>query len=761
MRIFRRILVIAISILAACGPDAEKPSESGAKAPPKSTSAPKDTSSTEEPPPPPPEGRGVIAYRDGEAEEMTEPEAIQKGYTVIDFSNFWVPFIFSEKDDPGDERLRNTFRPVFRKLANDWPYESRTMTAAREVVEKRIEAALNAKIAELRDAGVPEHQINKKLGIEDKEEDTAVKEGTPEQEPEETFEGGLGESDNFLEVYGIPPSFSVLRKRALTEIDRDCYNELDWGAIERYDGFVSYKNNDVADADSKKGRNFAKKMRDEMERLGVEDPLELKGRKDAKASVGLLNLAMKYEATIETQKLLVCEELYKEGADQTYRKGGLDWKTHLALVAFERKSRIFGWGFIGKDTLVALRKKPDQRLYDSFIRVVAERVIDATGVIEDGSAKGEDGAAPKYKDENGAEREVQNLVAEYTNAVMRHLGLGTPDKVIEFLRSKTDKEFDELFVAVPLPERPPYHSAEMDLFAEIDRGDVWYDYPYTMDGKRKGQPRNRMPRLTLYTKWNEQNIPLVNMGTTIGGWRTEAAADGYEYYKYKNSDVGPRVWKDIVSGPVWLPPDTTPGKDLIKTVRYRGRLVSVPNYDEVGPWYASAYGLVVAFHVRPVERNSGELVYFDNGIRAHGSVDYNSILRRFSHGCHRLYNHLAIRLFDFVLRHREYTRVGQIPAGYSRKITTEEDTYFLDLDSKGYKYELKNPVPVNVLWGRVRGAQRSPIQHYMPKPGAEYGDDAQFLPEEYLKAKEEAEKDAGVEETAEAETPAAEETPPT
>jgi hypothetical protein len=284
---------------------------------------------------------------------------------------------------------------------------------------------------------------------------------------------------------------------------------------------------------------------------------------------------------------------------------------------------------------------------------------------------------------------------------------------------------------VKLPPLPPYYSEMMELRSVIDRGDVWYDYPYTPDGKRRGGFRKRMPTNTLFVSWNDQEIPLVTMNTTIGSWRTELAPDGYEYYKYKNSDVGDRVWKDIVAGPVWLPPDTTPVGDLFKRVTYRGRKVKVPNYDEFGPWYASAYGLVAAFHVRVVERPSGKIDYFDNGIRSHGSVDYNSILRRYSHGCHRLYNHLAIRLFDFVLRHRTFTRVGKVSAGFSKKVELDDEVFFINLDSKGYRYELVEPVPVEVLRGRVRGSTRSPIDHYMPKPGEEYGPDAQFLPPEY------------------------------
>jgi hypothetical protein len=724
------IAVIALALIIGCSKPPE-PKEKKAEAGTSSKAGADIYDREVEPPPPPPEGRAVLAFKDGQVAKMTEPQALAKGLTIIDLSNFWVPFIFSETDGPESERLPNEFRPIFRKLANDWPYESRTMSAARVLVERSIERARAAKILELREQGVSEEEIKELWGLEDPENKEA-KEEPDAGEEEDAFEGGLGDAEHFLEVFGIPPSLSVLRKRALEEVGRKCFSDVDFEAIKRFDGFVAYNNNDTAEAEAKKGRTFSVKMRREMERLGVADPLELVDRKDAKASAGLMRIAFRFEAMIEAQKQLACEGMFHPGAEKTYRKGGLDWRTHLALVAFEHKNRIFGWGFFGRETLEALGRTPTERLYDTFLRVLAERIADAAGVVEDGSAKESRAAAATYKDEKGETRDVPNLIAEFTSAAVRHMDLTTPKKVLAFLTSREDKDFDKLFVAVPMPPKPPYYGDVMDLHVEIDRGDVWYDYPFTEDGGRKSQPRKRMPKLTLFVKWNGQDIPLVSMGTTIGGWRSELAPDGYEYYKYKNSDVGPKVWKDIIAGPVWLPPDTTPVNDLVKTVTYRGRKVKVPNYDEFGPWYTSAYGLVAGFHVRPVERKNGTMDYLDNGIRSHGSFDYNSILRRFSHGCHRLYNHLAIRLFDFVLKHKKCTRIGQIPAGYSHQVQLEDgETYMIQLDSKGYRYELTDPLPVNVLTGNIRGRQRSPIEHYMPKPGVEYGEEAQFLPEGY------------------------------
>lgn len=710
----------------------------------------------EEPPPPPPTGRPLTAFKDGKADIMTEPQAEAAGMTVVDLSNYWVPFIFSDRDGDDAERKPNDFRPIFRKLANDWAYESRTMAAAHEIVDKQHRRSLNNKMAALRQEGLTETEIRERLGLpaegaidtaampaDSEAADTAAVDDAPlgkEEEDENAFEGGLGEEDNFLEVYGIPPSLSVLRKRALEEIDRPCLLEVDFDAIRRFDGFVAYRSNAAAEKDAREGRRLARKMRDEMERLGATTLEELSAHPKFKMSKGVLSQAIRFEALAAAQKLLACEGLFKDGQENSYWSGGLDWKTHQALLAFEHKSRIFGWGFFGKETLAEMAKTPSERLYDAFIRVLQERLVDAAGIIEDGSVSRNGEETPTYKDAAGAVQPVRNLTAEFTAAALHHIDLQSPEKVIAFLKGHDDKSLDTLFAALPLPALPPYYSTDMKLHAVIDRGDVWYDYPYDTEGRHRSFPRKQMPMTTLYVTWNEQEIPLITMNTTIGGWRTELAPDGYEYFKYKNSDVGERVWKDIVAGPVWLPPDTTPMKDLIKTVSYRGRRVKVPNYDEFGPWYASAYGLVAGFHVRQAQKKSGEFVYFDNGIRSHGSVDYNSILRRYSHGCHRLYNHLAIRLFDFVLRRKPFVRVGEIPAGYSKKVVIDEDgtmeTYVIDLKSKGYKYELKEPVPINVLPGNIRGKQKTPLEGYMPKPDEEYGDDAQFLPPGYKRISE-------------------------
>jgi hypothetical protein len=140
------------------------------------------------------------------------------------------------------------------------------------------------------------------------------------------------------------------------------------------------------------------------------------------------------------------------------------------------------------------------------------------------------------------------------------------------------------------------------------------------------------------------------------------------------------------------------------------------NLHETGPSYASAYGLVAAYHRMYSEDEDGTLdLRGDEGIRTHGSVDYMSIMRRHSHGCHRLHNHIAVRLMSWVLAHRTHTRVGHQLTAFHRTIEHEGFTYQLDIERGGYVFQLERPVPVNVLEGRIRGSRGTPIEVPLPR----------------------------------------------
>ena len=158
---------------------------------------------------------------------------------------------------------------------------------------------------------------------------------------------------------------------------------------------------------------------------------------------------------------------------------------------------------------------------------------------------------------------------------------------------------------------------------------------------------------------------------------------------------------------------------MAKERRVNGTYQRVTNYDETGPGYLSAYGLVAAIH-EEMRKGPDGARFFDNGIRTHGSFDYMSLRGRFSHGCHRLYNQSAMRLFSFVLGHRKARTLGTIPLGYRRAFYSRGEVFEMRLPNRGFYYELDPPLPVNALEGTVKGTLTKPPTGYLPKPGVKY-----------------------------------------
>ena len=113
---------------------------------------------------------------------------------------------------------------------------------------------------------------------------------------------------------------------------------------------------------------------------------------------------------------------------------------------------------------------------------------------------------------------------------------------------------------------------------------------------------------------------------------------------------------------------------------------------------------------------------YDEGVRAHGSVSYGSILRGTSHGCHRLYNHLSVRLSGFLLAHRNHVRHGSMQVLYSRRARSPNGPVQLRIRSRGYRYELTPPIDVNVLRGNVLGSVQEAPGGMRPLPRSAQAD---------------------------------------
>jgi len=83
----------------------------------------------------------------------------------------------------------------------------------------------------------------------------------------------------------------------------------------------------------------------------------------------------------------------------------------------------------------------------------------------------------------------------------------------------------------------------------------------------------------------------------------------------------------------------------------------------------------------------------------------------------------AVRLFSFVLRHREFNREGQTKLGFGRKFEHEGKEFSIRLATRGYKYRLSEPIPVEVTKGRIKGKRKRPLVGYIEKPGVNYSDE--------------------------------------
>lgn len=464
--------------------------------------------------------------------------------------------------------------------------------------------------------------------------------------------------DIYLEVYGIVPSFRLLARRLMDEKRFACHARVDSSPL-----------------------------------AAVQKPA-IDVFLPARAPIDRMALAA-------LDARMVCEGLLKPVAGERPR-----WRLQAALETFQRKHTVVSRGMLDRESRRTLREDPRELEYRALLRALRARVIDATGLIEDGTARGQrqeilgrriDGDAfhvVRYPD---VPEGAPDLVSPATEAAARALGWTDAASAAAFFAFRGPHGTGRLAVAIRLPPVPDYHSRAMDLRAEIDRGDVWYDTP-----AKRGRIERR-PTLTLWARRQDgTELALFRWHTTIGGWKKEAIGKNRVVLRYKNSDVGRRVWRDLVALPAWLPPPLTPPRTLVR----RGDDGTwLPDTDLVGPGYASAYGLVALIHHQVVERN-GKTLWYDNGIRTHGSVSYDSILKGESHGCHRLFNQSAVQLAGFLLQHRAHQRRGLDDRPFVKLVEWEHHQVKLPIPHRGYLYELTPPVVVDVLQGRIRSKEK-------------------------------------------------------
>jgi hypothetical protein len=613
-----------------------------------------------------PASGGLMVIDGGRATGQTTAEkAKADGLTVVDLSDEWLPYVFSE--EPGKPQ---PLRPYLVDLANGRMRPTSAYARARE--------------------------------------------------------------DRFFEAFGVSPSLNLVRRRLADRKRHTCHDRVKDAVFDE----LSAKN--VIPPEE------PEKVPNPDPTTATETPMVLTGRTISPRPL----TAVEKRAVIAMQAHLRCEDLLSGKANPAR----MDRRTVEGLQIYQRLQMIADNGRIDLDTRTTVQTDSRELDFRTLLRVLRERVVDATGLLEDGSALGVLGevqgrmldsaefrplpvqaattpssappAAQTPAPVAGAPAKIiaaPDLIAAATQAASQALGWTSPDAVLASTLvappAATRKPARKatagrapaplpIAVAIRLPPLPSYHSAKMDLRAEIDRGDVLLAKPsLDKDGKKKWKPPvSDRPTLTLYARVGDHEVALMRWPTTIGGWKTIQKSDGTMALKYKESVTGEAIWPEVLATPSWHPAPGMPTRHLL--IKHGDTWE--PKTQVIGPGYRAAYGLVAIVH-KSIEgvNEQGEQQLVDHLIRTHGIPAYRSVKRGESSGCHRLHNHLALRLAGFLIQHRENVRDGLVPEDYVRRLEYQGQQVALQSDTKGYRFRLTPPVPVNVLDGDVRGDAKS------------------------------------------------------
>jgi len=519
-------------------------------------------------------------------------------------------------------------------------------------------------------------------------------------------DGGI---DSLAELYGIVPNLSIVQARLADDARHACHAAIDSSPITKLDRAFSQGDKDKVAAMANGRAWIGKQLQTEAEKQKIEVAALEADPKWHDKYIRWRTLDETLQGILTAQQKLACEGfIAAKDVD-----GSFTWRMGLAVESFQRRNFLMPTMVFDQETREAIVLDSRELDFRLALRVLRERVVEASGLIEDGTAAegpkailGRMVDPPAMRSARGHMSALPNsapdLVSTATEAAARELGWTSPATVLDFL----DRNAGGTKVAIKLPAVPAYYSDHMDLSVEIDRGDIYYEN--TPPAFKRILPRR--PTLVVYVQDGATKRPLVRWPTTIGGWADQRLPSGRLVQKWKESDVGPRVYKEITAGPTWLPPKTTPDKELVKNT-YPGYALKSEVF---GPGPRSAYGMVLIEHLYENKLKDGTIRYDDNGIGTHGSSSVTSIVNGSSHGCHRLYNQLATRLGDFLLQHRTHVVKGEAKVVYRRNVWHSGNAFKVEIESRGFQYELTPPVKVNVTEGRILSKMKKPPRNSAP-----------------------------------------------
>ena len=630
--------------------------------------------------------------------QTTADNARRDGLTVIDLSDDWLPYVFSEV--PGKPQ---PLRPYLIDLANGRFRSGKAYARARE--------------------------------------------------------------DRFFEAFGIFPSLNLLRRRLADNKRHACHERVKDSVLQE----MSPKSVILPEEPEKPTTGDP-----ELSPVPGE-PAKPTGAVPAGAPPPPTQVTapprkplspLEQRAVLAMQAHLRCEDLLPGKA----KAARMDRRTVEGLKTYQRLQMLGDNGRIDLETRTALLADSREQDFRALLRALRERVVDATGLLEDGSALGVQGTVQERVIDTAEFRPLTpptaasqpikpapaaapadspaptapvvapavaaapgpkitpapDLISPATQAASQALGWTSPEAVLastlvvapEPPKGRHARKPAKgpaplpVAVAVRLPPLPAYHGPNMQLRAEIDRGEVVLARPkLDKDGHKLWKPPVAdRPTLTLYAHDGDHDVALCRWPTTIGGWKTFQKSDGSMALKYKESVTGDALWPEVLATPTWHP---APGMPIRRLLVKQGDGWA-PKTEIIGPGYHAAYGLVAIVHHQITGRDEhGEPQLMDLRIRTHGTPAYRSVKRGESNGCHRLHNYLVLRLTGFLIKHHANVRDGLVPEDYVRHLEYKGQQVDLESDTKGYRFKLTPPVPVSVLAGDVRGNAKS-VKHMVP-----------------------------------------------
>src|SRR5688572_4264677 len=244
----------------------------------------------------------VLVVDGGRVAGQTTPEAARKdGLTVVDRSDDWLPFVFSETQEKPQP-----LRPFLQDLANGRMRASKNYARPRE--------------------------------------------------------------DRFFEAFGIFPSLNLVRRRLADKRRHACHDKVKDAVLEE----LAPKN--VIPPE-------------EPEKIPNPDPATVKETPMIQTGRTLPPRPLtptETRAVIAMQAHLRCEDLLSGKASS----GRMDRRTAEGLRTYQRLHMLADNSKIDLDTRTVLMGDSREHDFRMLLRVLRERVVDATGLLEDGSALG-------------------------------------------------------------------------------------------------------------------------------------------------------------------------------------------------------------------------------------------------------------------------------------------------------------------------------------------------------------------------------------